>query len=37
MAGRVGDDELPKVSGEKPVGYVDRDPLLALRFEPIDQ
>ncbi len=37
MAGSVGDDELALVRGEKAVGDVNRDALLALGGEAIDQ
>ena len=37
MAGRVGDDELPSRRGKIPVRHVDRDPLLALRLQPVGQ
>ena len=37
VARRVGDDELPAVGREEPVRDVDRDPLLTLGGEPVDQ
>src|SRR5690606_4201847 len=37
VAWRVGDDELALGSGEEAVSDVDRDALLALRFQPVDQ
>src|SRR6187402_2236416 len=37
VAGRIGDDEFALRRREEAVGYVDRDALLALGFEPVDQ
>ncbi len=37
VAGRVRDDELALVGREEPVRHVDRDALLALSREPVDQ
>ena len=37
MAGRVGDDELALLSGEKAVRNVDRDALLAFGCKSVDQ
>jgi hypothetical protein len=37
MAGRVGDDELPPLGLEVAVGDVDRDPLLPLGLEAVEQ
>ena len=37
MAGRVGDDELASRAREEAIGDVDRDALLALRREPVDE
>ena len=37
MAGRVGDDEVTAVSREVAVGHVDRDPLLPLGGETVEQ
>jgi hypothetical protein len=37
VAGRVGDDELALVGGEEAVGDVDRDALLALGREAVDE
>jgi hypothetical protein len=34
---RVGDDELARRGGEVAVGDVDRDPLLALGRQPVEQ
>src|SRR3546814_8961217 len=34
---RIGDDELALFRGEKAIGYVDRDPLLTLGGEAIDE
>ncbi len=37
VAGRIGDDKRAQRRGEKPVGHIDRDPLLALVLEPVEQ
>ena len=37
VAGRIGDDELAFRGGEIAVGDIDRDALLALRLQPVDQ
>ena len=37
MPRRIGDDEGAPGSGKKAVGHVDRDSLLALVFEPVEQ
>jgi hypothetical protein len=37
VAGRIGDDELASLGLEVAVGDVDRDPLLALRLEAVEQ
>jgi hypothetical protein len=37
VARRVGDDELAPFGLEVSVGDVDRDPLLALRLEAVEQ
>src|SRR3546814_15310993 len=37
MPRRVGDDELALVGREEAIGDVDRDPLLALGGQPVDQ
>ena len=37
MPGAIGDDELPLLSGEKAIGYVDGDTLLALGSQSVDQ
>ena len=37
VPGRVGDDEAAPLGGEEAIGDVDRDALLALRLQPIDQ
>jgi hypothetical protein len=37
VAGRVGDDELARRGGEVAVGDVDRDALLALGGEAVEQ
>jgi hypothetical protein len=37
VAGRVGDDEFAAVGGEEAVGDVDRDALLALGGQAVDQ
>ncbi len=37
MAGGVGDDELALLRGEKAVGDVDGDALLALGLEAVDE
>ncbi len=37
MAGRIGDDEFALRRGEKPIGDVDGNALLALGLQPIDQ
>jgi hypothetical protein len=37
VARRIGDDELAPLGREEPVGDVDRDALLALGREPIDE
>src|SRR5579875_271575 len=37
MAGSVSDDKVPPLGREMSVGDIDRDPLFALRREPIEQ
>jgi hypothetical protein len=37
VTGRVGDDELPLRRCEEAVGDVDRDALLALGLQPVDE